>query len=125
MSAARSCCRSMASPPVQIIDELVARPGEGRQVLDDYMTHYAPGAKARGMTLDRVMVSPPVWMNDQPNTIVAIWSVAGADGWWGMRLAATVTPGVAEFWSLIGPRLIDRKRRFAAAPDDVEALCNG
>lgn len=115
----------MASPTVQIIDELVSRPGEGPQVFADYMERYAPDAKARGMTLDRVMVSPPVWMEDQPNTILIIWSVSGAEGWWGMRLAATASPDTAEFWSWIGPRLLDRKRRFAAAPEDVETLCHG
>ncbi len=73
---------------VQIIDDLVARPGEGKALLDAYMADYAPGARARGMVLDRVLVSPPLWMDDQPNTLTIVWNVEGAAGWWGMRLAA-------------------------------------
>lgn len=115
----------MMQPDVHIIDELVARPGEGRRVLDDYMTRYAPGAKARGMVLDRVLVSPPVWMDDQPNTLTIVWTVAGAGGWWAMRLGASADPDVAAWWAEAGDRLMSRRRSFAAAPEQVEALCRG
>ena len=115
----------MTSPAIFIIDELVARPGEGRGLLDHYMARHAPGAKARGMALERVLVSPPVWMDDQPNTLTFVWSVVGVEGWWGMRLAASADPEVAAFWDAAGDRLLSRKRSFAAAPEDVEALCRG
>ena len=125
MSEARSCCRSMAEPAVYIIDELVARPGEGRRLLDDYLNRYVPGGKERGMRLERVLVSPPVWMDDQPNTLTISWTVAGAAGWWGMRIASPADPEVKAFWDAAGDRLLSRKRSFAAAPDDVEALSGG
>ena len=114
----------MANPPVYVIDELVVRPGEGRAVLDHYLAHYAPGAKARGMALERVLVSPPVWMDDQSNTLTITWTVAGAEGWWGMRLAATADPEVAAFWEAAADRLVSRRRSFAAEAQDVEALCH-
>ena len=112
------------SEPVYVMDELVARPGEGRRVLGDYLDRYAPGAKARGMTLEHVLVSPPVWMDDQSNTITIVWSVTGAEGWWGMRLAATMDPEVTAFWSSAEARLVSRKRSFAAAPEHVGPLCD-
>ena len=111
------------SAPVYVVDELVARPGEGKAVLDDYLERYAPSAKARGMTLGQVLVSPPVWLDDQSNTITITWTVPGAEGWWGMRLAASADSGVEAFWDAADARLLSRKRSFAAAPDDVEALC--
>jgi hypothetical protein len=122
MPAARSCCVSMTSP-VYVVDELVARPGQGKRLLDEYLAHYAPGATARGMALEQVLVSPPVWMDDQPNTLTIIWTVAGAEGWWAMRLGASADPGVAAFWDGAGERLLSRRRSFAAAPEAVEALC--
>ena len=36
-----------ARPLIQVIDEIVARPGEGKALLDDYLARYAPGARAR------------------------------------------------------------------------------
>lgn len=110
---------------VQIIDELVALPGQGKGLLAAYMADYAPGARARGMVLERVLVSPPLWMDDQPNTLTIIWNVEGAAGWWGMRLAAGADPGATAFWQATADRLVSRARRFAAAPGDVETLCNG
>ena len=112
----------MTSPAVFVIDELVARPGEGERVISNYLDRYAPGAKARGMTLERVLVSPPVWLDDQPNTISILWRVDGAGGWWGMRVAAGADPDVAAFWDAAEARLLSRRRSFAAAPEDIEAL---
>lgn len=114
-----------ATPKVYVVDELVAKPGDGRALLDAYMADYAPGARARGMTLEQVLVSPPLWADDQPNTLTITWSVAGAAGWWAMRLAAGADPGAVAFWKAAAERLVSRARRFAAAPDDVEALCHG
>ena len=110
---------------VQIIDALVALPGQGKGLLAAYRADYAPGARARGMVLERVLVSPPLWMDDQPNTLTIIWNVEGAAGWWGMRLAAGADPGATAFWQATADRLVSRARRVAAAPGDVETLCNG
>jgi len=112
-------------PRLYVLDELIAKPGEGLILLDAYMSDYSPGARARGMTLEHILVSPPLWMDDQPNTISITWSVAGAAGWWAMRLAAGADPGATAFWAAAGDRLLGRTRRFAAAPDDVESLCHG
>ncbi|QKS01415.1 hypothetical protein F9288_18640 [Sphingomonas sp. CL5.1] len=113
------------APRVYVLDDLIAKPGEGRALLDAYMADYAPGARARGMTLEHVLVSPPLWMDDQPNTISITWSVAGAAGWWAMRHAAGADPGTTAFWEAVSDRLLGRARRFAAAPGDVEALGHG
>ena len=39
---------------VFIIDDIVAKPGQGRALLEAYRQDYAPGAKARGMALERI-----------------------------------------------------------------------
>ena len=59
-----------ATPKVYVVDELVAKPGDGRVLLDAYMADYAPGARARGMTLEQVLVSPPLWADELEHTAV-------------------------------------------------------
>ncbi|MGV3480860.1 MAG: hypothetical protein ACO1O3_12990 [Sphingobium sp.] len=79
-------------PLIQVIDEIVARPGEGKALLDDYLARYAPGARARGMVLEQILVSPPVWLDDQSNTLSFRWSLADAAAWWGCARSVAVIP---------------------------------
>lgn len=114
----------MADETIYVIDEMVAQPGMGRAVIAAYMERYAPGARARGMELDRVLVSPPLWLEDQPNTITISWILRSAAAWWQMTAAGRTDPDVAAWWNEADAMLISRRRSFAAADTDVEALCN-
>jgi len=107
---------------VYVIDELVARPGEAQGLLQDYLERYAPGARARGMALDRVLVSPPLWLADGSNTLTITWTLAGVSQWWQMRAQAGAEPAVAAWWAAVDERVMSRQRRFMAAPEDVEGL---
>ena len=113
-----------AAPMVHAIDEIVAKPGEGKALLCDYLTRYAPGARARGMTLEQVLVSPPMWLDDQPNTLVFRWSLAGAGAWWQMRFVGGNDPDVAIWWADVDARAVSRRRFFASDPADIERLCD-
>lgn len=41
-----------ASATVYVIDQIVPQAGMAQRLLADYLARYAPGAKARGMTLE-------------------------------------------------------------------------
>lgn len=110
--------------PIFAIDEIVAKPGEGKALLEDYMARYAPGARERGMVLEQVLVSPPMWLDDQSNTLSFRWSIADTAGWWQMRFVGGNDPAVAAWWAEVDARTVGRRRFFAAAPADIEGLCN-
>lgn len=112
----------MANETIYVIDEIVPRPGEGRAFLDDYMEHYAPGARQRGLTLDRVLVSPPMWLEDQSNTLTISWTLQGAAAWWTMSFMGRSAPEVAAWWAEVDGKVVSRKRSFHSAAGDVEAL---
>jgi hypothetical protein len=113
-----------AAAVVHAIDEIVAKPGEGKALLDDYLARYAPGARARGMVLEQILVSPPMWLDDQPNTLVFRWSLAGAGAWWQMRFVGGNDPDVAAWWADVDARAVSRRRFFASEPTDIERLCD-
>ncbi|MDP3674925.1 MAG: hypothetical protein Q8R44_07500 [Novosphingobium sp.] len=107
-----------------MIDEIVAAPGAGRALLDDYLARYAPGARARGMVLEQVLVAPPVWLDDQSNTLTIRWSLANAGAWWGMRAVSGADSAVAAWWAEVDARAISRRRSFATAPEAIVRLCD-
>ncbi|NEW42656.1 hypothetical protein GV794_27565 [Nocardia cyriacigeorgica] len=109
-------------PAIYIVDEMVAPPGQGRAFLDRYLRQYAPGARDRGLVLDRVLVSPPVWLNEQSNTITVSWTVHGAERWWRQRLGASRDPEVAAWWRTADDLLVSRRRTTSCAYEDVEGL---
>ena len=49
--------------------------GKGRELLAAYKERYVPGAQARGMVLERIVVSPPVWFADASNRLTISWTV--------------------------------------------------
>lgn len=109
---------------IQAVDEIVAKPGEGKALLEDYLARYAPGARERGMMLEQILVSPPMWLDDQSNTLTFRWSLAGAGAWWQMRFVGGNDPAVAAWWAEVDTRAVSRRRFFAAAPGDIESLCD-
>nr|WP_280236821.1 hypothetical protein [Nocardia cyriacigeorgica] len=103
---------------------MIALPGQGRSFLEMYLHQYAPGARDRGLVLDRVLVSPPVWLDEQSNTITVSWTVHGAEQWWRQRLGASRDPAVAQWWRTADELLVDRRRTTSCAYEDVEALAD-
>jgi hypothetical protein len=114
----------MSTSTAYVLDEITCKPGKAQAVLDAYLADYVPDAKARGMVLDRVLVSPPLWLEDQPNTLHITWTIAGAPGFWNMSFQGRRNPAVRAFWDGVEPLVETRSRRFLAASADVEAFCD-
>jgi hypothetical protein len=114
----------MADGQVYVIDRVITRPGCARKFVDTYLARYAPGARERGMTLERVLVSPPIWFSDQSNTVTVIWSLPSPRAWWEMTWRARPDPAVRQWWADISDLVVDRTRSVAAGADDVENLCD-
>jgi hypothetical protein len=109
---------------IYIIDELIAAPGKGRELLAAYKDRYVPGAQARGMSLERILVSPPLWLDKASNRLTITWTVEGAGAWWGQAVQSRYDPSVGEFWSSIEPLVVSRARHFGACEADVAELSN-
>ena len=107
---------------IYVVDEMLAVPGEGRALLERYRTEYMPSAVERGMKLERVLVSPPVWLDEQSNRLLITWTVDSVGAWWGMASQSRYDPSVKDFWQSVSDMIVERQRFFASADGDVEAL---
>jgi hypothetical protein len=114
----------MADGRVYVIDRVITRPGCARKFVDTYLSGYAPGARERGMTLERVLVSPPIWFSDQSNTVTVMWSLPSPRAWWEMTWRGRPDPTVGQWWADISDLVVERTRSVAADADDVEKLCD-
>lgn len=112
----------MTNETIYVVDEIVARPGEARAFLNAYMERYAPGARARGLVLERVLLSPPLWLEEQSNTLTITWTLQGVPAWWQMSLQARPDPAVASWWTEVDDMVVSRKRLFMSSIEDVEVL---
>lgn len=109
---------------IYVIDEFVVQPGRGREFLAAYRALYAPGAQARGMTLDRILVSPPMWLDDDSNTIQISWTLNGAQAWWAMSFQSRGDPAGADWWAEADEMIVRRNRHFASAEADLAEIAN-
>lgn len=112
----------MTNETIYVVDQVVARPGQARAFLKAYRERYAPGAQARGLVLERVLVSPPMWLEDQSNTLTITWTLQGVPAWWQMSSQARPDPAVAVWWAEVDDMVVSRKRLFMSAVEDVEVL---
>ncbi len=114
----------MADGQVFVIDRVLTRPGCTRKFVDIYLAEYAPGARSRGMTLCSVLVSPPIWFQDQSNTVTITWTLPNPQAWWEMTWKGRPDLELGEWWSQISELVAERSRSVAAAAADVDALCD-
>ena len=112
------------SGEVYVIDRAVTRPGCAREFVDAYLAEYAPGARGRGMALRDVLVSPPIWLDDQSNTVTIIWSLPSAQAWWEMTWQGRPDPNLGPWWAGMAELVEERTRSVAAAATDVDELCD-
>src|SRR5690242_12887910 len=113
----------MADGEVLVIDRVVTRPGCARQFVDRYIHEYAPGARERGMTLRDVLISPPIWFDDQPNTVMITWSLPSPHAWWEMTWKGRPDRSLGPWWEDIASLIESRTRSVAAAAADVDGMC--
>ncbi|MEU4808776.1 hypothetical protein AB0H20_06220 [Nocardia fluminea] len=114
----------MEATKVYVIDTVVTKPGRAREFVDAYLRDYAPGARERGMTLERIVVSPPVWLPDESNTIIASWVLDGAQGWWAMTWQGRSDESVRRWWDRAQELIVERTRSTGALATDIEELGN-
>lgn len=114
----------MDDPTLFIIDRVVLRPGTARAFIDAYLADYAPGARERGLTLERILVSPPVSIEGEMNTVTATWTVSGTAGWWAAAVGGRHDPGPARWWEAVAPMVVERSRSTASRAEDMEGLCD-
>ncbi|MCV7303608.1 hypothetical protein H7J93_28735 [Mycobacterium barrassiae] len=114
----------MAEPVVFVVDRVVTAPGCARQFIDRYLAEYAPGARERGMTLRDVLVSPPIWFDDRPNTVTITWTLPSAQAWWEMTWQGRPDPTLGQWWAQIDELVSERSRTVAAPAAEVDGLCD-
>ena len=105
---------------VYLVDQVVARPGQGQAFLEAYTRRYVPGAQARGMKLEQTLVSPPLWLDEQSNTVLLVWSLRGAAGFWAMTYQGRNDPALQDWWWNEAAPLIESRQRYFAA--DIAGL---
>jgi hypothetical protein len=114
----------MPDGSVYVIDRVITRPGRARDFVDTYLSGYAPGARARGMTLEHVLVSPPIWFPDRSNTVTITWSLPSPRAWWEMTWQGRPDPEIGRWWSGVDALVQERTRSVAAGAGDVDGLCD-
>ncbi|UDM53493.1 hypothetical protein [Cupriavidus sp. MP-37] len=98
---------------IHILDEIVLAPGNLPAVLELLEGQYLPGSAARDLALVQRWVSPPVALEDAPNTLWLLWQVPDAPAYYAMR-AGIDGPALA-FWSAVGSLIESRRRHVMAA----------
>jgi hypothetical protein len=114
----------MSDSTIYIIDRIVLKPGNARAFIDAYLSEYATGARARGLTLDRVLVSPPVWIDGESNVVTATWMVEGPQRWWEAAVKGRHDPAPSRWWDSVAPMIVERSRSMATEAEAVERLCD-
>jgi hypothetical protein len=112
----------MTATNVYVVDRIVTRPGCGKRLVEAYLADYVPGAQRRKMVLESVLVSPPMWLDDQPNEITITWTVAGTAGWWNMTRNGRGDSAVRQWWQDADALILERNRSMAVQASDVEGL---
>jgi hypothetical protein len=105
--------------PVYIIDEIVPRPGQAKTLFDAYLTRYAPGATARGMTLAHSLVEPAYWEESGANRLVFVWSLPGPGAVWGKNFMSRQDQEVAAWWAEVDQLALSRRRSTLCDGKDI------
>lgn len=114
----------MSETTIYIVDRVVLHPGSAPAFIDAYKREYAPRARQRGLHLDRILVSPPAWIEGEVNIVTVTWAVNGTQEWWSAAIKGRHDSGAADWWAAMSPMIVERSRSMAANTYDVEDLCN-
>ena len=108
-----------------ILDELESLPGKGEALLALCEARYFPDARRRGLTLVHRLVSPPLWLDDDINRIVLLWSLPDAEAFWRKNNLGRRDTEVIAIWAEIDRHAGTRRRSTLADPADFARLANG
>lgn len=110
-----------AASRVYLVDRLTAKPGRARELLQSYRERYMPGARARGLQLERTLLSPPLWLEEQCNVLEFVWVLDGVAGFWSMTQQARLDAAVQDWWREAQDLIETRERRLSAAIEELPA----
>lgn len=96
---------------IYALDEISVHPDKVAEFEAAYREVYVPLAKDRGMTLEHAWMTPPVTLEDAPNSLLFVWSVPDPPAWWRMRYGA-YEPKVSAFWLDTAHMVVARRRIF-------------
>jgi hypothetical protein len=103
-----------ADAGIRLVDQITVKPGQGAAFLRAYMERYVPGAQARGLVLEQRWVTPPLWLEEQCNTLVFVWRLRGAQGFWTMSLQGRQDPAVLDWWWGEAQAMVESRQRYIA-----------
>ena len=107
---------------IYILDQVTPKPGKAEAFLKAYMDRYAPGARARGMTLEHTWITPPMWLDSESNTLFIVWSLKGAGNWWAMNHMGRREKDVLDWWADADSMIESRKRSFLGNVADIASF---
>jgi len=109
-----------ATDEVQILDDVTLTNDQVALWLGQFHDRYLPGARGRGMRLERVWRTPA---GRGTTTVHILWSLPVVRAFFAMRGAASADPEVAAFWAATDGYALARERR-ALQPVPVEAIAS-
>jgi len=113
---------SADAPRVYVIDRILAKPGQAAALARAYRERYVAAAQARGMRLELSLLSPPLMLEEQANTLLYVWSVAGAGGYWAMCFQGRQDPALQDWWREAAALIESRERLVSSDLADVATL---
>ncbi len=106
--------------PIYVLDEMSVLPGRMAKVRSLIGEVYRPRAEARGLHFERMCLTPPLELDDEPTTLVIWWSLDDVAAFWAMKRSAVQDPGVPAFWREVDSLIVTRSRRFLAPLEGAE-----
>jgi hypothetical protein len=113
--------RETLAMPIYVLDEMAVPPGRRQEVRTLIDEAYRPGAGQRGLRFERMCITPPLELDDEPTTLLLWWSLPDAAGFWAAKRGAVSDPAVSAFWSQVDRVVASRSRRFLAPLDVPQA----
>lgn len=108
-----------------VVDTFMPKPGDGKSFLDDYMKTYRPMAEDAGMVLVSSTVAPPMWLDNDSNTVQVVWALDDiAVACWAMSSATRYNPAYVEWCAAVRKRVVSRDRSYFASEEYMEVLNN-
>ncbi|MCV7385519.1 hypothetical protein [Mycolicibacter longobardus] len=101
--------------PIWVLDEITVRPGKGPAFLADYLEHYVPLVRRCGLTLAHRLVEPAMWLDDEPNRMLFLWSAPDPETIWRAKHTLRQDPEVLAWWQVQAPPMIECRRRATLA----------
>lgn len=104
--------------PIWVLDDVIVRAGQGPVFLAAYLEHYVPPVQRCGLHLVHRLVEPAMWLDDEPNRILFLWSAPDPDTIWRAKHTLRHDPAVLRWWLQQAPALIENRRRATLADAD-------